>query len=92
MDFYIPDSKGKRLLDFVADLRIDVDKVKDGIDKDVVKTDEFAYLFEQTFKAVYENYQQEKIDAFRAFLVNALIKTNVEAEQQEGEGFNVGRR
>jgi hypothetical protein len=83
MDFYIPDSKGKRLLEFVADLRIDIDKVKDTIDKDVVKTDEFAYLFEQTFRAVYENYQKEKIDAFRALLVNAMIKTDVEAEQQE---------
>jgi len=83
MDFYIPDSKGKRLLAFVADLRIDIDKVKESIDKDVVKTDEFAFLFEQTFKAVYENYHQEKIDAFRALLVNALVKTDVEAEQQE---------
>jgi len=83
IDFYIPDSKGKRLLEFVACLRQDVDKVKDKMNKDVVKTDEFAYLFEQTFRAVCENYQKEKIDTFRALLVNSLIKTNVEAEQKE---------
>jgi hypothetical protein len=83
MNDFIPNSKAKRLLDFVAQLKIDVEYVKDRINKDVIKTDEFAYLFEQTFRVVNENYQKEKIDSFRILLVNSLIRTDVNAENKE---------
>lgn len=83
MDSFIPESKAKRLLEFVAQLRIDVDRIQNRINKEYVKTDEFAYLFEQTFRAVNENYQKEKIEAFRSILVNSLINTNVKSEEKE---------
>ena len=35
--------------------------------------DEFAFLFEQCFKAASENYQEEKLSAFKAIIVNSAI-------------------
>jgi|SRR6185312_1660553 len=83
MNDFIPNSKAKRLLDFVAQLKIDVDSMKDKIKNELIQTDEFAYLFEQTFRVINENYQKEKIDAFRILLVNSLIRTDVNAEKKE---------
>jgi hypothetical protein len=68
---FIPSRRFLRLERFVEELSKEYKKVEEKIDIDYITTDEFAYLFEQCFKAASENYQKEKIDAFKAILVNA---------------------
>lgn len=68
---FIPTRRFLRLETFVDELSQEYKKVEKKIDIEYIRTDEFAYLFEQCFKAVSENYQNEKIAAFKAILVNA---------------------
>jgi hypothetical protein len=68
---FIPSRRFLRLETFVEELSVEYKRVEEKIDIEYIKTDEFAFLFEQCFKAVSENYQKEKINAFKAILVNA---------------------
>ena len=80
---YIPNNKLKRLLDFTKQLSENIERFKDEIDEEFVKTDEFAYLFEQTYKLVLENYQKEKLDSLLALLVNSLRGRDLKADTTE---------
>jgi len=80
---YIPNKKLKRLLDFTKQLSENIERFKDEIDEEFVKTDEFAYLFEQTYKLVLENYQKEKLDSLMALLVNSLRGRDLKADTME---------
>jgi len=80
---YIPNKKLKRLLDFTKQLSENIERFKDEIDEEFVKTDEFAYLFEQTYKLVLENYQKEKLDSLLALLVNSLRGQDLKADTTE---------
>lgn len=68
---FIPSRRFLRLETFVEELSEEYKKVEEKIDIEYITTDEFAYLFEQCFKTASDNYQKEKIDAFKAILVNA---------------------
>lgn len=58
-------------------------KVEEKIDIEYITTDEFALLFEQCFKAASENYQEEKITAFKAIIINATIdKSTIPLEKE----------
>ena len=70
---FIPSRRFLRLETFVGELSEEFKKVEDKIDIEYITTDEFAFLFEQCFKAASDNYQKEKIDSFKAILVNATI-------------------
>jgi hypothetical protein len=65
------------LENFVEELSEEFRKVEEKIDVEYITTDEFAYLFEQCFKAVSDNYQKEKIEAFKAILVNATTDSTL---------------
>ncbi|MGB2728321.1 MAG: hypothetical protein WBD09_07575 [Halobacteriota archaeon] len=80
---YIPNKKLKRLLDFTKQLSENIERFKDEIDEEFVKTDEFAYLFEQTYKLVLENYQKEKLDSLMALLVNSLRGRDLKSDTME---------
>jgi len=80
---YIPNKKLKRLLDFTKQLSENIERFKDEIDEEFVKTDEFAYLFEQTYKLVLENYQKEKLDSLLALLINSLRGQYLKADTTE---------
>lgn len=81
---YIPKRKQERLLQFVKELGENVEQIGDRLNKDYITTDEFAFAFERTLKGVLENYQQEKLKAFRAALLNTLITSDdVDAETRE---------
>ena len=69
---FIPSRRFLRLERFVEELSKEYKKVEEKIDIDYITTDEFAYLFEQCFKAASENYQKEKIDAFKAILIESV--------------------
>jgi hypothetical protein len=83
MTDYIPSRKQKRLEEFAQQVAADLERLQDRIDKDTILTDEFAFLFEQTFRGVAENYQAEKFEAFRGILINAAIGTNLASDEQE---------
>ena len=72
-----------RLESFAEELSHEFNKIEEKIDIEYITTDEFAYLFEQCFKAVSENYQKEKISAFKAIIVNSTVdKTIIPLEKE----------
>ncbi|MFA4932744.1 MAG: hypothetical protein WC625_07560 [Caldisericia bacterium] len=83
-DSYIPKQKEKRLLEFVQSLAVEIDKVKNQIKEDVINTDNFAFIFERTFRGAIENYQKEKIDLYKAIFINSITdKLSLNDEEKE---------
>src|SRR5690606_36262179 len=71
MTDYIPSTKQQRLEEFVSEVSEDLMKLKHRVDENILHTDEFAFMFEKCFRGVAENYQAEKIQAFRGMLINS---------------------
>jgi hypothetical protein len=80
---YIPSSRFRRLEDFAEHVARDLKDVSDKVDSQYLTTDEFAFIFERAFRGAAENYQKEKLDAFRGILVNAAIHADVKQEEKE---------
>lgn len=80
---YIPNKKKDRILNFTKQISENIERFEDEINEDFVKTDEFAYLFEQTYKLVLENYQKEKLDSLMGLLVNSLRESDFKADNIE---------
>lgn len=80
---YIPNSKLKRLEEFILKIADDLKRLGEKIEQKYITTDEFAYMIEQSFRGVAENYQQEKIEAFRGILLNSAIHQDVAQEEKE---------
>lgn len=80
---YIPSQRQKRVEQFAAQLAQDLDRLQSRVNSDYVLTDEFAFLFEKCFRAVADNPQKEKIDAFRAILVNSVLSSSLLEEEKE---------
>lgn len=72
----IPSRRLERLEAFVQELAIELEKVKDLIDVEYLKTDEFIYLFEQCIRSALDNYQEEKQSAFKAIIINSVLPEN----------------
>jgi hypothetical protein len=83
IDYGMTQMKEKRLREFLRQLRVDIEETRIVIDKNYVKTEDFAYLFEQTFRAVSVNYQKEKLEAYKALLLNSLIEIDEDSETKE---------
>jgi hypothetical protein len=83
MTDYIPNRRATRIIEFAEAVASDIVKISDRLNADYVKTDEFAYLFEQCFKGVSEDYQQEKIDAYRAILLNSMLHPEMPQERNQ---------
>lgn len=82
---YIPSQRQLRLEEFANNVAQDLDKFKREVNEEFILTDEFAFIFEKCFKGALENYQLEKINAFKAILVNSL--TNNDLKQNEKEYY-----
>jgi len=80
---YIPNSKQKRLEEFAKQVAEDLLKVKDKIDNKVILNDNFAFIFESSFRKASENYQKVKLDAFRGIIINSAIKEDMNDEEKE---------
>jgi hypothetical protein len=80
---YIPNAKFKRIENFAKQIAKDLKRLNDIIDKDYITKDEFAYMFEQAFRGVAQNYQKDKIEAFRGILINSAIRQDVRQEEKE---------
>lgn len=83
LDYGLKDMKEQRLKNFVAEVIPDLRELNVIINSDYVKTEDFAYLLEHTLRGVSQHYQKEKLDAYRALLVNSLIRLDVESERKE---------
>jgi len=83
MTDYIPSGKRKRLEQFAEQIARDLSDLKDRVDEARILTDEFAFLFEKCFRGVAENYHREKLEAFRAILLNTAVGADLAEEEKE---------
>ncbi|ADJ28448.1 hypothetical protein [Nitrosococcus watsonii] len=83
MSDYIPSAKQRRLEEFTIKLAEDLSELQDRVKESQILTDEFAFLFEKSFRGAAENYQTEKLEAFRAILVNAALGIDLSEEEKE---------
>lgn len=82
---YIPTRRQKRLEEFALSISKELENFKENINDKYILTDEFAFIFEKCFKGGVENYQKEKIVAFKAILINSL--TDFDTTQNEKEYY-----
>ena len=82
---YLPNWKQERILNFIAELKLEMEKVQDKINEDYVKSEDFALLFEETFIRVLRTNSDIKLVAYKAILVNAC--TNLSIKEIEKEYF-----
>ena len=80
---YIPAAKFKRIEAFAQMIADDLKRLNDRVNNGYILKDEFAYMFEQAFRGVAENYQKEKIESFRGILLNSAIRQDVKQEEKE---------
>ncbi|MCB0496786.1 MAG: hypothetical protein KDC79_11675 [Cyclobacteriaceae bacterium] len=85
MSDYIPSQRELRLIEFTENIARDLSELQNEINENYLKSDEYAFIFEKCFKGAVENYQKEKIMAFRAILINSL--TDFEITQTEKEYY-----
>ncbi len=80
---YIPSSRFRRLEEFAQRVADDLKAVSDKVNQEYLRTDEFAHIFERSFKGAAEHYQLEKLRAFRGILVNSALRQDVAQEEKE---------
>lgn len=80
---FIPTRRFLRLETFAEELADEFKKIEDKINVEFITTDEFAFLFEQCFKAASENYHEEKISAFKAIIINSTIDQSIIQVEKE---------
>lgn len=83
MSDYIPSSKFHRLEQFAKRITEDLESLQNEVNENLIQTDEFAFIFEKCFRGVAENYQAEKLEAFRGILVNSAIGANISEDEKE---------
>jgi hypothetical protein len=83
MTDYIPNTKQKRLEEFAKQVAEDLLKVKDKIDNEVILNDNFAFMFESSFRKASENYQKVKLNAFRGIIINSAIRKDITNDEKE---------
>ncbi|MCF3640971.1 hypothetical protein LXM94_13415 [Rhizobium sp. TRM95111] len=82
MTDYIPSAKQKRLEEFVDTISNDLTFLANRVNEQTLSTENFAFIFEHCFRGVAENYQHEKLEAFRGILVNSATGSNIIDDEQ----------
>ena len=80
---YIPSARFQRLEGFAQQIADDLLELSDRVNESYIQTDDFAYLFEKSFRGVAENPQPEKINAFRGILINSAVRDDYSEEEKE---------
>jgi hypothetical protein len=80
---FIPNKRFLRLEKFAQEIAEELSKLDNKIDTNFITTDEFAFIFEQCFKAASENYQKEKLDSFKTIIVNSAINNKIDNDERE---------
>lgn len=83
MSDYIPSQRQKRLEEFAENIANELENYKKEVNENYILTDEFSFIFEKCFKGGVENYQKEKIIAFKAILINSLIDFDTTQNEKE---------
>lgn len=83
MSDYIPSAKLKRLEKFAKQIAQDLEQLQKRVNESQILSDEFAFMFEKCFRGVAENYQREKLEAFRGILINSAIGSALPEEEKE---------
>lgn len=83
MSDYIPSQRLLRLEGFAKNVASDLERFKESINEEIITTEEFAYIFEECFRGVSQNYQKEKLGAFRAILVNSARTNSIPNDEKE---------
>lgn len=75
---YLPNWKQERILNFIAELSLEMQKFQDQINEEYVRSEDFAFLFEETFLRVLRTNSNLKLAAYKAILLNACTNTSIE--------------
>ena len=73
MNDYIPDSIEKRARELLMQLNEDFKSLEERYNEEVLTKDYFITTFLTAFKQAVETHQEEKINAFRAIILNTLL-------------------
>ncbi len=80
---YIPSARFQRLEEFAQQIADDLMELADRVNESYIQTDDFAFLFEKSFRGVAENPQPEKFNAFRGILINSAVRDDYSEEEKE---------
>lgn len=80
---FIPLEVNKRRDELLLSLDESFKELEDEINEDTIKTSEFASLFIEAFRASVSTDKQEKLNAFKAILLNCLTKQNPNFDEYE---------
>jgi hypothetical protein len=80
---YLPNWKQERVLKFIAEIKLEMQKVQAKINEDYVRSEDFALLFEETFLRVLRTNSDLKLNAYKAILVNACTNTSITEMEKE---------
>ncbi len=83
MSDFIPSKRLLRLEEFSKNVADDLEYFKESIKEEIITTEEFAYVFEECFRGASQNYQKEKLGAFRAILVNSAQTSSIPNDEKE---------
>jgi hypothetical protein len=75
--------KNARLERFLNEIVEKIISQQAEIDKNRVNTEHYAYMFEQCIRGVSQHPQQEKIDCYKAIIINAAKPTAESDDQQD---------
>ena len=79
----LPNWKQERLVKFIAELKLEMQRLQDSISEDYVSSEDFALLFEETFLRVLRTKSDLKLDSYKAIIVNACTNTSIEEMEKE---------
>lgn len=80
---YIPSARQRRIEEFAEQVATDLKRLEGQVDQDYVRSGDFGFMFEKCFSGAAENPQKEKLEAFRAILVNSAIRTDLAEDEKE---------
>ncbi len=81
--FFLEKRKNERLNKFLLKLAEELKQIKDKVNSDFVRSDEFRDLTEDIFSKAAETRQQEKLDALRAVFINTVLSDNPKYDEVE---------
>ncbi|OGJ61492.1 hypothetical protein A3C37_04175 [Candidatus Peribacteria bacterium RIFCSPHIGHO2_02_FULL_53_20] len=83
IDDYIPTRKTQRIECFLEEVAAKLVELQEEIEEQRIVGDHFAFVFEQCVRGVSFCPQKEKIECYKAILINAAMPSEDTDEQQE---------
>ncbi len=83
MSDYIPSRRVKRLEEFASQVGQDLETLREKVEAQRIKTDDYAFIFERCFRGAADFPQEEKLEAFRGILVNSVLPTSLSKDERE---------